>query len=102
MLPVALETVLVSFRIGLLAADIGDQIVVDKSSPAPWRVKIETDKSELVLHQLNEFCTRKVGTSRLHEITKLTLSIASTDVVKTICMQRVTRLNAAQWHPNFA
>lgn len=68
LLPIALETVLISFRIGLLAADIGDQIVVDKTIPAPWRVKIETDKFEHVLHQLEEFCTRKVGTSVPHTV----------------------------------
>ena len=63
-LPVALETVLVSFRVGLLAADTRDQIVVDKLSLASWRVRIETSKPDVVLSQLEELCNQKVGALR--------------------------------------
>ena len=60
LLPAALETVLISFRVGLLAANTRDQIIVDKTSPASWRVKIETGETEIVLHQLEEFGAQKV------------------------------------------
>ena len=63
-LPVALETVLVGFRVGLLATDMRDQIVVDKTNLAPWRVRIETGKPEVVLSQLEELCTQKVEALR--------------------------------------
>ena len=63
-LPVALETVLVGFRVGLLAADTRDQIVVDKTNLAPWRVRVETGKPEVVLSQLEELCTQKVEALR--------------------------------------
>ena len=59
-LPIALDTVLVSFRVGLLAADIRDQIVIDKESLSCWRVRVETGKPEEVLSQLEELCTQKV------------------------------------------
>lgn len=64
LLPVALETILISFRVGLLAANFREQIVGDKTSSAPWCVKVQTDKAELVLSQLEEFVTRKVELSR--------------------------------------
>lgn len=60
LLPVALETTLVSFRVGLLAASVRDQIFEDKTSSASWRISIETEKPELVLNQLEEFVTQKV------------------------------------------
>lgn len=60
LLPAALETVLISFRIGLLAANTRDQIIVDKSTLKSWRVKIQTGETETVLHQLEEFCAQKV------------------------------------------
>ena len=63
-LPLALETVLVSFRVGLLAADIRDQIVIDKENLACWRVRVDTAKPEVVLSQLEELCTKKVGALR--------------------------------------
>ena len=63
-LPIALDTVLVSFRVGLLAADIRDQIVIDKESLASWRVRVETGKPEVVLSQLEELCTQKVEALR--------------------------------------
>ena len=63
-LPIALETVLVSFRVGLLAADTRDQIVIDKENLASWRVRVETGKPEVVLSQLEELCTQKVEALR--------------------------------------
>lgn len=63
-LPIALETVLVSFRVGLLAADTRDQIVIDKENLACWRVGIGTSKPEVVLSQLEELCTQKVEALR--------------------------------------
>jgi len=60
LLPVALETILISFRVGLLAASVREQILTDKTSSASWRIRIETDKPELVLQQLEEFVTQKV------------------------------------------
>ena len=63
-LPVALETVLVSFRVGLLAADTREQIVIDENSQASWRVRIETGKPKEVLSQLEELCNQKVGALR--------------------------------------
>ena len=68
-LPIALDTVLVSFRVGLLAADIRDQIVIDKESLACWRVRVETGKPEVVLSQLEELCTQKVEALRTSAIT---------------------------------
>lgn len=62
LLPVALETVLISFRVGLLAANARDQINVDKTNLASWRAKILVDNSESALHQLEEFSTQKVET----------------------------------------
>lgn len=59
-LPIALETVLVSFRVGLLAADTRDQIVIDKGNLACWRIRVETGKPAVVLTQLEELCTQKV------------------------------------------
>ena len=67
-LPLALETVLVSFRVGLLAAYIRDQIVIDKENLACWRVRVETAKPEVVLSQLEELCTQKVGALRTSAI----------------------------------
>ena len=66
--PIALETVLVSFRVGLLAADTRDQIVVDKTNLGSWRVRIDSDKPEVVLSQIEELCTQKVGTLRTSAI----------------------------------
>lgn len=60
LLPAALETILISFRVGLLAANTRDEIIVDKTSLASWRVRIETGETETVLHQLEEFCAQKV------------------------------------------
>lgn len=60
LLPVALETVLISFRIGLLAASTRDQINIDKTNLASWRVKIEAANAKSVLDQLEAFSTRKV------------------------------------------
>lgn len=60
LIPVALETVLISFRVGLLAASVREQILVDKTSSASWRTRVETDKPYLVLHQLENFVTQKV------------------------------------------
>lgn len=60
LLPVALETVLISFRVGLLAASVREQILVDKTSSASWRIRVETDKPYLVVHQLEKFVTQKV------------------------------------------
>ena len=60
LLPIALETVLISFRVGLLAANTRDQIVIDRADQASWRVSIETDQTEVVVHQLEDFCTQKV------------------------------------------
>lgn len=59
LLPAALETILISFRVGLLAANTRDEIIVDKTSLASWRVRIETGETETVLHQLEEFCAQK-------------------------------------------
>ena len=63
-LPIALETVLVSFRVGLLAADTRDQIVIDKENLACWRVAIGTSKPDVVLSHLEELCTQKVEVLR--------------------------------------
>ena len=60
LLPAALETVLIGFRVGLLAANTRDQIIVDRNNPASWRLRIETGETEVVLHQLEEFCAKKV------------------------------------------
>ena len=62
-LPFALETVLISFRVGLLAADRRDQII-EKANVASWRVRIETGKPEVILSQLEELCAEKVGALR--------------------------------------
>ena len=62
-LPVALETVLVSFRTGLLAAETRDQIIIGSANLVSWRVRIETIKPEGVLSQLDEFCAQKVEAS---------------------------------------
>lgn len=63
-LPAALETILVSFRVGILAADTRDQIVVEETDLASWRVRIETGKPEVVLSQLEELCNQKVTSLR--------------------------------------
>lgn len=60
LLPAALETVLISFRIGLLAANTRDQLIIDRNTQASWRLSIETGETENVLHQLEEFCAKKV------------------------------------------
>lgn len=65
LVPVALETVLISFRVGLLAANTRDQINVDKTNLGSWRTKIETENIEQVLHQLEEFSVQKVRAFRL-------------------------------------
>lgn len=67
-LPIALDTALVSFRVGLLAAEIRDQIVTDKENLACWRVRVETDKPEVVLSQLEELCTQKVEDLRISAV----------------------------------
>lgn len=88
-LPVALETVLVGFRVGLLAADTRDQIVVDKTNLAPWRVRVETGKPEVVLSQLEELCTQKVRSSQDLRRCQLNLRTAFADMVKAIRLLRV-------------
>lgn len=60
LLPAALETVLIGFRVGLLAANAGDQINVNRKGLASWIVQIETDESDDVLEQLKEFSIQKV------------------------------------------
>ena len=60
LLPVALEIVLISFRVGLLGASVREQLLADKTSSASWRIKVQSDKPELVLQQLEEFTTQKV------------------------------------------
>ncbi|KAL8929785.1 MAG: hypothetical protein Q9208_000929 [Pyrenodesmia sp. 3 TL-2023] len=59
LLPIALETVLLSFRVGLLAANIRDQVVIDRADQASWRISITADQTELVLQQLEDFCAQK-------------------------------------------
>lgn len=68
LVPVALETVLVSFRVGLLAANTRDQINVDRTNLGSWCAKIETKNTEQVLHQLEEFSVQKVRVFRLGPI----------------------------------
>lgn len=63
-LPIALETILISFRVGLLAASSRDQIIADKSKVESWRVMVEVDETTTALHQLEEFCAQKVWNSR--------------------------------------
>ena len=86
--PVALETTLISFRIGLLAANTRDQIEVGKTKLASWRAKIEINNTESVVHQLEEFSNQKVKSSRLSNCQPLTI-IASIDMVEAV---RVWRL----------
>ena len=61
-LPVALETVLISFRVGLLAADTRDQIA-NKADIGSWRVRVDTCKPDVVLSQLEDLCAQKVLSS---------------------------------------
>lgn len=65
LLPVALEAVLISFRIGLLAAHTRDQIIDPKLKVTPWRFSIVATNTKLVLQQLEEFSTQKVTLFRL-------------------------------------
>ncbi|KAG8525582.1 Type I Iterative PKS [Bacidia gigantensis] len=57
-IPIALDTVLISFRIGLLAANTRDQIV-DRADVGSWRIRVETDKPASVLSQVEDFCAQK-------------------------------------------
>lgn len=62
LLPVALETVLISFRAGLFAAHIRDQISAGKANLSSWSVKIETEVEKPNLQQqLQEFSSQKVS-----------------------------------------
>ena len=96
LLPAALETVLISFRVGLLAADTRDQIIADKKTLASWRVKIEADEPAIVLRQLEEFSTQKVESLQTLRKYQLTLKLASADMVKAIWLLCVSRFTAAQ------
>lgn len=58
-LPIALETVLVSFRTGLLAADTRDQII-ESPKEGSWRIRIENGDSNSLQSQLHDFCEEKV------------------------------------------
>ena len=65
LLPIALETILISFRMGLLASNVRDQIFLDKNGSTSWSLRIESSKIEDVQHQLDEFSSRKVRVLRL-------------------------------------
>ena len=96
----ALDTILISFRVGLLAATTRDQILLDRKNLAPWRVRIETDKTNAVLQQLEGFCNQKVVffSSQTNPNCELIVSTASAYLVKAVRVLRVSRFSIAQWN----